>query len=81
MFRRLGFAGLFGLLVIASGLGLVTWVDWRIGAGIALMLFGLGIVVQSVVSRTLAQFGMGGGMMGGGGSGGGGAGGSGGSGG
>jgi hypothetical protein len=65
MLQRIGFAGVFGLLVVASGLGLVTWVSPLIGAGLAVMIFGFGIVVQAVVSRTLAQFGMGGGMLGG----------------
>ena len=58
MLQRIGLVGVFGLLVVAAGLGLVAWESPVVAAGIATMVLGLGIVVQSVVSRALAQFGL-----------------------
>jgi len=58
MLQRIGLAGVFGLLVVAAGLGLVAWESPIIAAGLATMVLGFGILVQSIISRTLAQFGM-----------------------
>jgi hypothetical protein len=58
MLQRIGLAGVFGLLVVVGGLGLVAYANPLVAAGLATMVFGLGVLVQSVVSRTLAQFGM-----------------------
>lgn len=59
MLRRLGLAGIFGTLVMFAGLGVITWANWKIGLGVALVLFGLGLTIQSMISRLLAGFGMG----------------------
>jgi hypothetical protein len=58
MYQRLGLAGVFGMLVVFAGLGVITWADWRVGVGITLVLFGLGVTVRALVSNLMRQFGM-----------------------
>lgn len=62
MLSRIGLPGVFGLLVVAGGLGLVAWESPLIAGGLALMVFGFGIAVFSLIRRTLAGFGLGGGV-------------------
>lgn len=58
MYQRIGLLGVVGMVLALTGLGLITVVQPLIGAGLALVLLGLGITVQSVISRMLKQFGM-----------------------
>jgi hypothetical protein len=58
MFERIGLIGVAGMLVALAGLGLITYAAPLVGAGLALVLFGLGLTIQSALSRILKQFGM-----------------------
>jgi hypothetical protein len=58
MYRQLGPVGVFGLLVAAAGLGIVTWRAPLVGAGLALLLAGIGIVVQQLIRSMLGAFGL-----------------------
>jgi len=58
MYRTLGPIGLVGILVMVAGLGVITWRDPFIGGGLALVLAGIGIVVQRMVASVMSMFGM-----------------------
>ncbi|WP_121820118.1 DUF7470 family protein [Halostella salina] len=60
MLRKLGAAGLVGLVVVLVGLALVAWESRIIAAGLALMLLGFGLTVKALVSNLLGSLGMGG---------------------
>ena len=65
MLGKLGLKGIVGLLALLGGIALIATADLRIAAGIALVLFGLGLAVWGLVSGLLESMGMGA-MMGGG---------------
>ena len=58
MFDKLGVAGILGVLVLFSGIGLLATVDPLIAAGVAFVVAGLGLVVYGVVTSLLSSFGM-----------------------
>lgn len=60
MLDKLGIPGLLGVVVLLAGLALVTWESLVVGAGLALVIAGLGLVVYGMVQNLLAAFGMGG---------------------
>lgn len=64
MLGKLGLKGIVGLLALLGGIALIATADLRIAAGIALVLFGLGLTVWGLVSGLLESMGMGA-MMGG----------------
>lgn len=63
MFEKLGIAGILGFLVLLAGIALITWQNLYIGAGIAFVVAGLGLVTYGMVKNLAAALGMGG-MMG-----------------
>jgi len=63
MFGKIGPVGLFGLLCLLAGIGVIAWQNLFIAGGIALVLAGLGFVVYGIVSALKASLGMGGGMI------------------
>lgn len=65
MLGKLGLKGIVGVLALLGGVALIATADLRIAAGIALVLFGLGLAVWGLVSGLLESMGMGA-MMGGG---------------
>jgi hypothetical protein len=65
MLGKLGLKGIVGLLALLGGIALIATADLRIAAGVALVLFGLGLAVWGLVSGLLQSMGMGA-MMGGG---------------
>ncbi|MEY7850473.1 hypothetical protein AB7C87_14895 [Natrarchaeobius sp. A-rgal3] len=58
MLDKLGPLGIVGIVILLSGIGLVAYVDFRIAAGLALILAGMGLVVKSLVTGMLQSFGM-----------------------
>ncbi|MFT4931258.1 MAG: hypothetical protein ACI91T_001133 [Natronomonas sp.] len=58
MFDRLGPLGIAGLLFILVGLTLVTWASPIVGAGLALVFVGTGLVIKGVVGSILQTWGM-----------------------
>lgn len=61
MLDKLGGVGIAGLFLLLGGIGVIAYVDWRIAAGLALVVAGLGMIVKALVSSALGAFGMGGG--------------------
>lgn len=59
MYSTLGPLGIVGVLVMVAGLGVITWRDPFIGGGLALVLAGIGIVVQRMIAKVMGMFGMG----------------------
>ncbi|PSQ19289.1 hypothetical protein BRD00_02690 [Halobacteriales archaeon QS_8_69_26] len=59
MYRTLGPVGLLGVLVMVAGIGIISWRDPYIGGGLALVLAGIGIVVQRMITKVMGMFGMG----------------------
>ncbi len=58
--KKLGAAGIVGILVIVGGIGLIASVEPLIAAGIGLVVAGFGLVLYGLVTNVLASFGMGG---------------------
>jgi disulfide bond formation protein DsbB len=58
MYQRIGLLGVVGMVLALAGLALITVVQPLIGVGLALVLLGLGVTIQSALSRLLRQFGM-----------------------
>ena len=67
MFERLGIGGVFGVLLLLAGIGVVASQNLVVAGGIALVIAGLGFVVYGIVRNLISALGMG---MGGGGMGG-----------
>jgi hypothetical protein len=67
MFDRLGIGGVFGVVLLLAGIGVVASQNLVVAGGIALVIAGLGFVVYGIVRNLISAFGMG---MGGGGMGG-----------
>lgn len=65
MLDKLGAKGLFGLLVLLAGIGVVAWQSPIIAAGMALVVVGFVLTAWGLVSGLMESFGMGA-MMGGG---------------
>lgn len=61
MLQKLGAVGIAGLVALLAGIAVIAYVDWRIAAGLALVVAGLGMIVKALVSHALGAFGMGGG--------------------
>ena len=59
MLDKLGIPGIVGALVMLAGVGVVTYVNPLLGAGLALVIAGLGLVVYGMVMNLLESFGMG----------------------
>ena len=60
MLDKLGITGILGVVVVLAGLGLIAYANPVVAAGMALVLFGFGLTVKSLVSGLLSSFGMGG---------------------
>jgi len=60
MRKMLGVSGAFGLLCIIGGIALLTTVDVRIAAGVAIVLAGVGFLVQAMIKGIMSMMGMGG---------------------
>lgn len=58
MIRSLGLMGIFGVLITIAGVAVVAYVDPVLAAGVIAVLVGIGLVVQSLVRRMLAGFGL-----------------------
>jgi hypothetical protein len=57
MLKKLGTLGIAGVLLTLGGLALITVIKPLIGAGLALVLAGLGLVVKGLVDGLMSQFG------------------------
>jgi|GEM_PF-612569 hypothetical protein len=59
MAKMLGLSGAFGLLCIIGGIALLSWVDPKIAAGVAIILAGLGFLVRAMIKGVMSMMGMG----------------------
>lgn len=59
MLQNMGIAGVVGLLLLLGGIGLLAYIDLLIGAGVALVVAGLGLVVYGLVTNFMQAMGMG----------------------
>jgi len=60
MRQMLGVSGLFGLLCIVGGIVLIADANLQVAAGIAIVLAGLGFLVQAMIKGVMGMMGMGG---------------------
>ena len=58
MFNRLGFVGVFGLVLAVCGIALIAIESLLVAGGLALVLLGIGLAIKSLLSGMLAAFGM-----------------------
>jgi hypothetical protein len=58
MFNRLGFVGVFGLVLTVCGLALIAVESLLVAFGLLLVLLGIGLAIKSLLSGLLATFGM-----------------------
>jgi uncharacterized membrane protein HdeD (DUF308 family) len=58
MLKALGLLGGLGVVLLLGGLGLLAFVNPLIAAGVAAVVFGLGLVIYGVISTVLGQLGM-----------------------
>ncbi|ELZ21947.1 hypothetical protein HTZ84_17165 [Haloterrigena sp. SYSU A558-1] len=58
MLKNLDALGIVGLLILLGGIGLIAYANWIVAVGIALVVAGLGLVVKSLISGMLQNFGM-----------------------
>ncbi|WP_254762505.1 DUF7470 family protein [Natrinema marinum] len=58
MLRNLGALGIVGLLLLLAGIALIAYANIVVALGMALVLAGLGLVVRSLISGMLQNFGM-----------------------
>ncbi|WP_339105346.1 hypothetical protein [Haloterrigena salinisoli] len=58
MLKNLDAFGIIGLLILLGGIGLIAYANPLIALGIALVVAGLGLVVKSLISGMLQNFGM-----------------------
>ena len=65
MFERLGIGGVFGVLLLLAGIGVVASQNLVVAGGIALVIAGLGFVVYGIVRNLVSSLGMMGGGIGG----------------
>jgi len=60
MLDKLGVAGVAGIVVLCTGIGLVAWQNLILAVGLALVVSGLGLLVYGLVTSLLSSFGLGG---------------------
>jgi len=60
MLKKLGAAGIVGLLALLGGIVLIASESLVIAGGLALILAGLGLMVRSLIQSVLGSMGMGG---------------------
>lgn len=60
MLKKLGAAGIVGLLALLGGIALIAYESLIIAGGLALILAGLGLMVRSLIQSVLGSMGMGG---------------------
>lgn len=61
MLDKLGALGLVGIVLLLAGFAVITYANWQVALGMALVVGGLGLVVKAMISNMLGAFGMGGG--------------------
>ncbi|WP_224270479.1 DUF7470 family protein [Haloprofundus salinisoli] len=57
MLDKLGTAGVFGIVLLLAGIGIVAYQAPIVAAGLALVLAGVGLVAQGIVKSTMRAFG------------------------
>jgi len=57
-YDQLGPLGVVGMLVMISGIGVISTKDVVIATGVSLVLFGVGVVVYSMIRSMMNAFGM-----------------------
>ncbi|WP_353634907.1 hypothetical protein ABSL23_04710 [Halobacterium sp. NMX12-1] len=57
MLDKLGLSGLFGILLILAGIGVVAWNAPIVAAGLVLVLLGLTLVVRRAAKSVMGMFG------------------------
>lgn len=60
MLDKLGVFGLLGMALLIAGFAVITYANWQVAVGMALVVGGLGLVVKALISNMLGAMGMGG---------------------
>ena len=58
MFQKLGVIGVLGAVFVLAGIGLTAYANPVIGAGIALVVAGFGLLLKRGVDQVMGLFGM-----------------------
>lgn len=58
VFGKLGPTGVLGVILVLIGVGMVALENLIIGAGVAFVLAGVGLVATGIVRSAMASFGM-----------------------
>lgn len=58
MLRNLGAVGVVGLVVLLGGIALAAWYDLLVGAALAMVVAGVGLVVYGMVTNLMRAMGM-----------------------
>jgi hypothetical protein len=59
MLKKLGIAGILGLLLMVAGVALAAWVNILLGSALALVIAGLGLIVYGMVTNLMQAMGLG----------------------
>jgi hypothetical protein len=57
MLDKLGLSGVFGVLLMLAGVGIVAWKAPIVAAGFVLVLLGLALVVRRMAKSVMGMFG------------------------
>jgi len=58
MFEKLGTLGTVGAVLLLAGIGVTVYANPLVGAGLALVVAGLGLLVKRGVDQVMGLFGM-----------------------
>ncbi|AHG02590.1 hypothetical protein HALDL1_02320 [Halobacterium sp. DL1] len=58
MLDKIGPSGIFGVLLVLAGVGIVAWTAPIVAAGLVLVLVGFALVVRSAAKSVMGMFGI-----------------------
>ncbi|MFB6132855.1 MAG: hypothetical protein ABEJ44_05560 [Halanaeroarchaeum sp.] len=58
MLQKLGLVGVLGAVLLLAGVGLTAYANPIVGAGVALIVAGLGLLLKRGVDQVMGLFGM-----------------------
>jgi len=58
MLDKIGPSGIFGVLLVLAGVGIVAWTAPIVAAGLVLVLVGFALVVRSAPKSVMGMFGI-----------------------
>ncbi|WP_232703468.1 DUF7470 family protein [Halobacterium wangiae] len=57
MLDKIGLSGVFGILLVLAGVGVVAWTAPVVAVGLVLVLVGFALVVRSAAKSVMGMFG------------------------